>query len=255
MIEHLCSKLKDKRKELGYRIEEVVEKTKLHPSMIRHIEAGEFNNISPAYLKGFIRIYASFLGVSVGPELEELTSPSPAKAKKPERKPVNQTVPSIKPKKQVSFFSPAIKQLVIFILVGIFALWALIGFVRFLAGKISSVFKKPVQQVSEEVVEPVVEVKEEKTEPVVAPDDVTVSLTVKRRCFIRVKADGKLLFEGVLKKGMIETWKADEELEFKISDGSAVYLEINGKEISQLTSMRRPIKSLKVTPKGFSVDK
>ncbi|MCK5393631.1 MAG: helix-turn-helix domain-containing protein, partial [Candidatus Omnitrophica bacterium] len=38
MIEELCHKLKNKRKELGYSIEHIVNKTKLSPSVIKNIE-------------------------------------------------------------------------------------------------------------------------------------------------------------------------------------------------------------------------
>jgi cytoskeleton protein RodZ len=64
MNEEVSSKLKARRQELGYSVEEVVEKTKLYPSVIRDLEEGNLSNINSAYLKGFIRIYASFLGLN-----------------------------------------------------------------------------------------------------------------------------------------------------------------------------------------------
>jgi len=60
MIKELCEKLKQKRRDLGYSIEYVVERTKLHPSMIRDIEEGNLINENPVYVKGFIKIYAAF---------------------------------------------------------------------------------------------------------------------------------------------------------------------------------------------------
>jgi len=59
MIKELCNRLKEKRKELGYSIEYVVEKTKLHPLMIKDIEEGNLGNENPAYIRGFIKIYAA----------------------------------------------------------------------------------------------------------------------------------------------------------------------------------------------------
>jgi hypothetical protein len=44
-------------------------------------------------------------------------------------------------------------------------------------------------------------------------------------------------------------------MELKISDGSAVYIEVNGKAIPELTSRRRPIKTLTITHSGISVEK
>ncbi len=100
-----------------------------------------------------------------------------------------------------------------------------------------------------------------KPEPVQQPiaiaqgKDITVSLTAKKKCFIRVVVDGKLLFEGALSQGAVESWKGTKKIEFKISDGSAVYLEVNGKPLPSLTSIRKSIKSLVITPSGISVDK
>jgi len=67
--------------------------------------------------------------------------------------------------------------------------------------------------------------------------------------------DGKLLFDGQLAEGAIETWRGDKEIEMKIRDGSAIALEVNGKDIPTLTSLRKPIKSLKITPSGIVIDK
>lgn len=47
MIESLCKKIKEKRRELGYSIEEVVKKTKLHPSVIKDIENCNLDKITP----------------------------------------------------------------------------------------------------------------------------------------------------------------------------------------------------------------
>ena len=74
MIKEVCNRLKEKRSELGYSIEYTVEKTKLYPSVIRDIEQGNLSNISSVYLKGFMKIYASFLGVDLGTALEEVNS-------------------------------------------------------------------------------------------------------------------------------------------------------------------------------------
>ena len=74
MIHEICNKLREKRKELGYSLEHTVEKTKLHPSMIRDIESGNLSNINPIYLKGFLKIYAAFLGVDATKALEEIST-------------------------------------------------------------------------------------------------------------------------------------------------------------------------------------
>jgi uncharacterized protein (DUF58 family) len=158
----------------------------------------------------------------------------------------------VKPKIPLPLVSYQIRQAAVFVLVAALFIWGLVSLVGFVNSKISLMRPKQAAEVQQPAEQP--QQKQEDSKAVVS-NEVVVSLTVKRRCFLRVKADGKLLFEGILKQGMVETWRADKELEFKISDGSAVYLEVNGKKIPQLTSMRKPIKSLKITPAGISVVK
>jgi len=85
-------------------------------------------------------------------------------------------------------------------------------------------------------------------------DKVEVTFRIKKDCFVKVKTDGDLIFEGVLKKGMVESWEA-KELEFWISDGSAVAVEVNGKLLPPLTRLSKPIKSLKIKKGSISVIK
>lgn len=243
-LDDLCLKLAQKRKELDLTIEEVVEKTKLYPSVIRDIEAGNLGNINPAYRKGFLRIYASFLGIDVLDTLEKDSIVAPYKEKT-----VSVVKKEIKPKKPPALkpLSPKVKKIIIFSLVGILILWGLAGFIRFIGKRIEHLPKKAAKKVEKNT--PVVFV------PPAKSKEISVSLTAKRNCYLRVKVDGKLLFEAPLRKGEIESWKGNREIELKISDGSAVYLEVNSKPIPALTTSRKAIKSLKITASGISVVK
>ena len=248
MIEELCKKIKEKRAELGHDIEYTVEKTKLHPAVIRDIEDGNFGKVNPIYIKGFIKIYANFLGIDIGNALDEIGPPKQQIKKdnifkKVEGKAVfNRIVQAIK---KVSAETKRKISIVVLVIVAIFAIFN-IG--KFIVNKVSQFFKQKPKVVKKE---------NESQAPlaVVVADELSVSLTTQRKCFIRAKVDGEILFEGVLDAGVIENWKGQEEIELKISDGSAVYLEVNGRAIPPLTSMRKPIKSLKITPSGISVDK
>ncbi|MCF7907855.1 MAG: helix-turn-helix domain-containing protein [Candidatus Omnitrophica bacterium] len=248
MIKELCHRLKEKRCALGYSIEYTVEKTKIHPSAIRDIESGDLTNISPIYLRGFMRIYAEFLGVDLGTALEEINSLSiPNKKAKFIRKvPVAKVGQEAKPKP--AKISPELKKKILLIVLGLVLLWILVVVGGKIIGGIAKIFKgKPKQETIVQT--------ENITTPLVTKGELLVSLTVKRKCFLRVVVDGTLYFDGLLAKGARESWKGKKEIELKISDGSAVYLEVNGKSIPTLTSLRKPIKSLKVTHSGISVDK
>jgi transcriptional regulator with XRE-family HTH domain len=346
MMQDIGPKLKLKREQLGYRIEEVVEKTKVHPSAIHDIEENNFANISPAYLRGFIRLYAKFLNVDVDADLKEVPStqtigknvkPVPAKpvvmskptvnssAQKyvpPQPKPVLPPAPSrkeapfrpapIKPKPAVdtkgplsysqedkpnpilekifNLPSPAKKALAI-------AIVAVLGIVLIAKGlpplveKIKAAHEEAVIHGKERKLKAEQErhMREEKKRiekakkirhtakreeeaqaaneepesvqstltpiPQVKSKTITVSLTTKKDCFVRANVDGHTLFENVLRKGVAKTWRAQKEIDLKLSDGSAVIIDVNGSTIPALSTRTRVIKSLKINQRGISVSK
>jgi cytoskeletal protein RodZ len=249
-IEELCLKLHQKRQERGLSLEEVVEKTKLYPSVIKDIEAGNLGNIAPAYLRGYIKIYANFLGVEIGDALQNL---APVKANKVKSAPESPLSESNKEKKEISAkkikfpIPPQLKKIVLLVVISLISLLILVHFVKFIS---HALLRKPARtsrNVERKIQRPTAVQPKSQT--------ITVSLTAKKDTFIRVKVDGRILFEGVLKKGLSDTWKGRKEIEFRISDGSTVYLEVNGKALPALTAVHKQIKSLKVTPAGVSVIK
>ena len=252
MIKELCNKLKEKRRELGYSIEYVVEKTKLHPSMIKDIEEGNLSNENPIYVRGFIKIYAAFLKVDLSSSLEEVgASESIVRKREAKIRKINGIIIFNCIGNIIRKISPQIKKKVILILLGLALLWVFFIASSFLIRKVVKFFTAPVKIVQEAQ-------KEEKSEATVAPsesEDLVIIVTAKKKCFLKVIVDGDLLFSGFLKKGARETWKGDKEVELKIRDGSAITLEVNGRSIPTLTFLRKPIKSLKITPSGIVVDK
>jgi len=262
-MDNLYSKFKEKRLALGFSIETVVEKTKLHPSVIHDIEEGRINKINPIYIKGFIKIYASFLGINVNDLLAHISADQATPIQKKIKKEKTLTV---KQKKQSKIkLTPEQIQLIISIVVGIIVIVLFVSVTKFIVTKVKNkkVRSKP-PAVSEPKKMPEKKPAPVKPKPESVPvvqntasqqKELTASLTADRDCFLRVKVDSKVLFEGVLRKGAVETWTGNDMIEFKISDGSAVQIEVNGEAIRPLTNMRKPIKNLKITPSGISVDK
>jgi len=319
MLEEFCKQLKEKREESGYSIEDVVEKTKLYPVAIRDIEDGNLENISPIYLKGFIKIYASFLGIDATQALKDVSSvkpkpkPSFFKKLKNDNLPKKDTVaPPVSEKKnaigesvviekpvapqknQADFPAVETKKLTVLLILAVILMIGAVSFSRFIIkakdsrrrkqivaeqaagdepGALKKVtakeakknardkIKKPLpkngalkrhkKEIKNEVMSPRINLGKDFSQTA----EMTVSLTAKKNCFIKVKSDGKLLFEGILKKGVVESWRGQKVIDLKTSDGSALYIELNGRPLPVLTAMHKPIKSLKITPAGISVDK
>ncbi len=254
MMEELAARLKAKREKLGIGLEEAVDKTKLHPSMIKALEAGRWEEVSPGYLKGFLKIYCSFLEVPF-----DEAEISPLKKTKEKNIPLDKSQKTAQKKyfdiKTFSFILES-KFLRVF-LVGALVLFGIFSLVK----KIRN--KSPSEEAATSAISSGNSMGNSEKEvssssgemPLADSDSLYVSLITKKDCYVTVKVEGKMVFEGILKKGIVEAWKANKEIELKLSDGSAVEIEVNGKLLPRLTKTRRPIKSLKITPAGISVEK
>lgn len=89
--------LKAAREELGVSLVEISDKTRISLSYLEHIEAGRFDLLpSPAYVKGFLRNYCSFVHVDPAPLIEALEKADSSVSEKPEyRFPVQALVPKM----------------------------------------------------------------------------------------------------------------------------------------------------------------
>ena len=125
MIEELCKKLKEKRKELELDLEEVVEKTKLHPSTIKSIEAGDISTINAIYLKGYLKIYASFLGVEIKDELTEIVV-----KKEPKKQIRVKPQPKKEKKESVRFLDERTKKMLIIAAIAVLLVIVATSFIR-----------------------------------------------------------------------------------------------------------------------------
>jgi cytoskeletal protein RodZ len=62
-IELIGERLKKIRQEKGLTLEDLHKKTKVHLNILKAIEGEALTNLSPIYLKGFIKIYCKALGL------------------------------------------------------------------------------------------------------------------------------------------------------------------------------------------------
>ncbi len=260
--EEFVARLRDKRRECGLNLEEIVEKTKLPPSAIKRLESGRWEEMNPFYLKGFLKIYCSFLQEELDEALLE------------ERRPQEEAAPLIKPRNRQGrtgslhlslprLSLPKIKippipsqyiRIAITIGVILILLVSSIWVLKKIGAFVISLFRhRPVA--NEVVFSDAGDDQPQQVSSFAQKEEISVTLTAKRNCFVRVRREGAIVFEGILKKGAVETWQAKKELEFKISDGTAVDVEVNDQILPALTKIRKPIKSLKVTPVGIFVDK
>ncbi|PMB52014.1 helix-turn-helix domain-containing protein [Fischerella thermalis CCMEE 5201] len=85
--------------------------------------------------------------------------------------------------------------------------------------------------------------------PATSPVEVTVEL--QGESWVRVKADGKTMFQGTLSKGERKTWTANKELTIRSGNAGAVLVSANKSEQKPLGDPGR-IKTVTFTPESVS---
>jgi cytoskeletal protein RodZ len=126
------------------------------------------------------------------------------------------------------------------------------------AGKNTNKEKTPVS--NKNVVKPAALAANPAAESVSKPEvqqDRSVTLTVRAQedSWLRVKADGNVVFQSTLKKGVPETWTAKETVELSGKNINQLEFELNGKMIGVLGRNDRGARQLIVTKDGLSVKK
>lgn len=288
--------LKEIRESRGITLDDVHGETKIPLDVLRAIEEGyTVRTLSPFYLKGFIKMYAQYLGVNTENfvyETEEF--------KKEEKPPVKDPIGiKVEPKEDFGkvwqqevigvFDRRRQKQavqvlgvlLVIFFIVkigGCLQRYAALksekeGVTKQASKKIQA--KAVSKKKAKEVKTPAKSKSKPKPKPVPKPQaavpaskktpkatapkkeskEFKLTITSQRNGWLQVKVDGNLVFQSTMKKGMKETWSAKDSIE--ISGKSIHYLSyaIDGKELPGLKDAGQTARRVVVTKKGLFVKK
>jgi len=261
-MESAGARLKKIRLERGITLEEVHKKTNIHLNILNAIEEDRLVNLNPVYVKGFLKIYCRFLGLDhkdfisdykdyKSPESEE-KKVSPSEGKEKTAALFKNTSEKIVP------FSPKIKFKTIFLSAA--AVIAVFLFYSLGKGISSGLKARSLSKKKESPVVAAVSGKEnglkeknkaEKTQA--KPSVLRLGIRTKDSSWISVKADGRVIFQGVLKKGRYETWQAKDKIELSLGNAGAVMLEVNGKDISSVGRNGQTIKNIVITKDGLEV--
>lgn len=267
-MESTGARLKKVRLEKGLSLEEVHRKTKIHLNILRSIEEDSLVNFSPVYIKGFLKIYANFLGVDLK-ELGHLSREPVVIKKIPEEKKtasaflgnVQFNLGGFKPKINLKVASLVV--LVLIFLIGLFYLGKAISSRRTSAVEASKLpiilphkkGDKKVQILKKQIGLP----SKAKSKPqYIAPGSkkdllagVKLSMHAREDCWVQVRLDGRLMGRNILKKGKTETWQAKERIEFSLNNAAAVDLEVNNKPIPKIGRRNQAIKNALINKEGL----
>ena len=275
--------LKTTREAKGMTLEMVHEATKIPMDALRAIEEGySVRILSPFYYRGFIKIYAEFLGLDVGEMYKEygldqtpklMTSVPPPAPVRPSKEPAGPNLFLEQVQEWIALvFKPKNIKLalkVIGCLVLLFLLFKMAGCAashihKKAATRKQAIFIAPEKKavvykdVEEDKPAPVVVPQEAKHEVVPVPSDnhkVEVAVRATRNTWIQVKADDKVVFQMTLNKGSMETWTADNRIELSGRNIEQLDMEINGKHVGSLAGGERRIRKVLITQEGLTVKK
>ncbi len=283
--------LKEAREAQGISLETVHAATKIPMDALKSIEEGyKVRTLTPFYVKGFMKMYAQFLGVDVNKILEDHhVEKLPAHI--PDDKgliPIEKVVynfPKDRQKKAVEIIGVIILALVV-LKVGAVVLAAKNQKKRAPAAAASENNKKkmpaakvqnPAPRVEKKAVEkapaekkvaaavaaetktpkakaPAVD-EEETDEEKPAPVAKKVRLTIRatKSGWLQVKVDGNLVFQSTLEQGATETWTAAKEIELSGKNIHSLEFEVNGKVLGGLGRADRSARRVVVTESGLTV--
>jgi len=241
--------LRQKREERGFSLNEVAKKTKIHINVLKALEEDRFEGISPVYVRGFLKIYSRFLGLNEKEIIQKYES----------LRTVQETFDFEKEKDSKGQEKVVLNRQdlrTIFKIAGIFISLLLLSFlfikaVRFVRSRYTK----------RDRVGDSVNLRAEKARgaykkgiiPIDRKDSLKLSIFVKEDSWIKVKLDGRTVFQNILKRGKTETWQAKKRIELSLGNAGATELEINGKIISGLGRRGQVIKSIVITREGLEI--
>lgn len=269
-MDSVGARIKQIRLEKGLTLEDVHKKTKIHLNILKAIEEDNPVSLSPVYLKSFLKIYCKFLGIEPTgyiPGRKETHAPKTAEGVEKKQSPSLFKTATLK----IGSFRLSKKIKKIF---GVLVIAVVFSALLFKLGKFISSRPRPAarpayrqagetrfpqKQVAANQAKKMPKKTSDKKFKV--PEDaitkgvssaIRLGILVKETCWVTLKADGRIVFHGSLKKGKSETWQAKEKFELSLSNAGVVDLVVNGERILPL-GKKGQARKLLITKEGLSV--
>ncbi len=239
---------KDKRESLGLTLKDVEKSTNIRKRYLEAIENDDFDVIpGSAYVKGFMRVYASFLKIDSEPLIKEFESNYKEPLKYEKERYIDVSRKSVYRRRRITFLLSAIGVLLVIVLI-------VLG-VRALSRR-SDVVSEPEEKIEvplEEVLPPEEESMREESLPPIekSSNDIfsskdahildiptregfKIKVTALDRIWLRVFVDGENVFERILEKDESREWTAKESVAIKSGNGELVQVEKDGELLGKL---------------------
>lgn len=241
-MQSVGSYLRGVREERKIPIAQVARDTKIGQRYLEAIEEDEFSLLpAPAYARGFIRIYAEYLGVDPQPCIDFFLEQYVGSSKQAFSLESNALATNLASTSwRYTALGIAAVVLVAVVIMASLALWRSCAGPRLeetliMTEELETMPIPPIPVVPT-AVEPVVE--EIPAEPIEENKMKLVARTRREDVWIKVLADDVLLFEGIIPQGKEEFWIAEQKLHLRLGKPGAVELLLNGEPVEDPTSKK-----------------
>jgi cytoskeletal protein RodZ len=240
-VENLGEYLRELREARKISVSQVAQALKTKLETIHAIEANDFSKIpAPTYVKGYLRSYANFLGIESDPILIEYNKQYPQEKQPlvpPEHKLPSVNIDLIKIFKSKIF---VVSVITVILLISLTLTIVKISHRKAKKPALQKEQSSHIQQVQEKQEVKETPKQEEETEPAMKlktplSTPLLLSASAIDSVWMRVNADGKVIFEGVLQKSDKESWQAQSEFKLRIGNPSKLGLSINGQSLGTIS--------------------
>ncbi|MBD2384552.1 helix-turn-helix domain-containing protein [Cylindrospermum sp. FACHB-282] len=226
-LAELGSQLCASRQDKGLSLEEMVGLTRIPRRLLQAIEEGNLDDLpEPIYLQGLIRQFADALGFNGA----EFASTFPIGTQRV-------TLQSTWKNTPIEQLRP-IHLYLLYIFLILFSINGLSQLLNNAALQANNSQIRPIPQ-KQSVLTP--KLTQPNNSPEIQPvssnkegQSVQIGVTLKSSSWIRVIADGKTEFEGILPEGTRRTWKATQQLTVKTDNAGGVLMSVNQEEAKEM---------------------
>ncbi|MEA5503498.1 RodZ domain-containing protein [Halotia wernerae UHCC 0503] len=211
------------RQEKGFSLEEMVGLTKIPRRLLQAIEEGNLENLpEPIYIQGLIRQFADVLGFNG----TEFSRNFPVAVQQVNLQTTGKT-------RSMGQFRP-IHLYLLYIFVIVCSVSSLSQLLNNAVLKADNSQSEPQAELTQAQKPTAVQPVSDNLSSLKDNRSLQIGVTLKASSWIRVVADGKTEFEGILPEGTHRIWKAQEQLTVKTDNAGGVLMSVNQQEAKQM---------------------
>jgi cytoskeletal protein RodZ len=221
-LQHIGCSLRQLRQEHSLSIEEVAERTRIQPRLLRALEEGQMDILpEPVYIQGMIKKYGESLGVNA----LELAKSVPADQM--------QIVP-LKSNRWDGFNRPQIRPVHLYLSYVFMLLAAISALSHSLNNSVQSWESAQKSDTKLAAVKSTETVAEQPMAAAAVSEPLELEISAKTTSWVKVVVDGQPAFEGRLKAGNAKTWTAKRELILTTGNAGGLVVTKNNTQLPDL---------------------